>query len=172
MGQLLHRLDEIARGLIPVVVALALVTLSVAPLNLPELAPVSPAWALMCVHYWTLRRPDLFGAPAVFVVGLYADVLTGAPLGVSAFTLLLVHGVLSTQRRSLVERSFLVSWWAFMIVAAVATLVEWAAVSLLAGALLNPVPSLFQYLLTILLFPPLAWALALVERAVPGERPA
>ena len=165
----LQRMDLTARSLIPLVITVLLVTLSVLPLRLTFLDPVAPDWALMSVQYWSVRRPDQFSPVAVFGVGLYADVLSGAPLGTSAFVLLIVYAVVQSQRRYLMDRSFWVAWVVFLLVAALAGLLEWMLVCALANAVLNPIPSLNQYLFTIALYPLLARLLVLAEKAVPDE---
>ena len=152
-----HRLDVLARRLLPFAMTVVLVMLSVMPLRVPGFGAVAPMLALMAVYYWAIFRPDLLPAAAVFAIGLFQDILGGMPLGVYTLTLLLVYGIVSSQRRFFLGKSFLVMWWGFMLIALGTAAVTWVIVSALFGTVVNPLPALFQLLLTLALFPPFTW---------------
>lgn len=153
-----HRLDMMGRSLIPVVVTIFLMLVSQVPTRLPGFAFVVPALTLMSVYYWSIHRPDLMRPAVVFGIGLLQDLLSGMPLGMNALTLLLVHGVILSQRQFfLANNAFALLWWAFGLIMLGAMAVQWLAFSLLN---LYPFPvyaALFQMLLTLSLFPPFAW---------------
>ena len=65
--------------------------------------------------------------PIVFVLGLLADLLGLAPLGVTVLVLLIVHGLALRARRVLAAQGFLVVWLAFVAVAAGAALLRLGA---------------------------------------------
>lgn len=159
-----HRLDALARGLVPFATTIILVMLGALPLHVPGWAAVAPALALMAVYYWSIFRPDLLPAPAVAAVGLFQDILSGAPLGVNTLALLLVHGLVSAQRRFFLGKSFLVMWWGFMMIAAGVAAGTWLLVCALEGALLDPVPLLFRMGLTLALFPCLTWLFIRIQQ--------
>ena len=156
----LHRLDLEIRGLTPLALTLALALLSVVPLRIPSLAPVTPALTLMAIYFWSIYRPDRLPLVATFLVGLIQDALSGAPLGLTALVLLLAQGVVLSQRRFFHGQAFLFEWWGFMLVAPGAALATWAFTSLYFGVLVTPRPLGFQLLLTIALYPCLAWLFA------------
>lgn len=160
-----QRLDTWARRLLPFAVTVLLVMLSVTPLHLPGLGAVAPALSLMAVYYWAIFRPELMPAPAVFAVGLFEDVLHGLPLGVTALALLSVFGVVSSQRRFFLGKSFLVMWWGFMLVAAGVTAGMWLLLSALHGTLLAPGPAALRFALTLALFPFFTWLFIRAQRA-------
>jgi len=164
-GRLVDRLDAIAREATPTLLTLLLIILDAIPLRVPQLAVIMPAFALMAVYYWTLYRPDLVPAPAVFGIGLFQDILGGGPLGVDAFVLLAVHGVVLTQRRVLMRRPFAVGWAGFVAVALGAFVVNWIVMAVLSLSLFNPLAAGLQYVMTVALYPPVAWLLAAVHRA-------
>ncbi len=85
--------DSVARHLIPLLLAIGFVVLGTLPYQIPLLGPVFPAMTLVVVYFWSIYRPELLPAAAVFLVGFFQDVLSGAPLGLSSFVLLLVHWV-------------------------------------------------------------------------------
>lgn len=161
-----QRLDLVARQILPSLLTIIMVMLAVVPLRIPGFAPVMPALAMIAVFYWSVHRPDLLPAPVIFFVGLFQDLLLGAPLGVNVVGLLAVHFVVAGQRRFFASRSFAIIWFGFVLVAFVAFTVIWLLAGLLNTALLSPRPFFFQYLTTIGAYPLLAWIFALVQRAL------
>lgn len=162
---LVSHLDRAARNLSPFAVCVLLVPLGMVPLPMPGYTPVAPAVALIAVYYWSIYRPDLLPAVAVFAIGLLQDLLSGVPLGVNTLVLLMVHRVVTSQRRFFHGKPFLVLWWSFMLVAAGVALMSWVLVALLVGTLIDPRPVIAQYLLTLALFPGLTWVLVRAQRA-------
>jgi len=151
------RLDQWARRMTPFALTLLLVILNMLPVYVPGFARVVPVLALIAVYHWTIYRPDLMPAHAVFFIGAAQDMLSGAPLGINALVFLTVYGVVLWQRRFFVGKPFLIAWLGFAIVAAGATLQSWALVSAFYLTLVAPRPLAYQYLLTLGFFPLLAW---------------
>lgn len=167
---LLLRLDRFSRAIAPLTLSLGLLMIAALPFRLPGLGRVAPDVALIAVFYWSVYRPDLFPAVAAFLLGLCQDALIGAPLGTSAFVLLLVHALVRSQRRFFAGKSFVVVWWAFGLIAIGAALVKWLTAMMLALAALAIAPALFQWVLTIALFPFLAWLFARTQASVLERR--
>ncbi|MDX1711353.1 MAG: rod shape-determining protein MreD [Rhodovibrionaceae bacterium] len=161
-----HRLDLAARQATPVSLTLILLLLSMLPLGVPGFAPVMPALAVIAVYYWAVHRPDLLPIWAVFGIGLFSDLLRGEGLGVGVLLVLLVYGIVVSQRRFFVSRSFLVIWFGFTLVALASSSLMWALHSLLASQFLDPRPAIFQYLTTVAAYPLLAWFFARAQRAL------
>jgi rod shape-determining protein MreD len=161
-----QNLDLVARQITPVLLTLITVILARLPMHVPYLGPVMPWLTLVAVFYWAAHRPDLMPGPAVFAVGLFHDLLSGAPLGVGIIVLLLVHAAIAGQRRFFVSRSFSVLWAVFAIVALVAMALHWGLTMVATGALLSPEPVVFQVLTTIAVYPLLTWVFAHVQRTV------
>lgn len=159
-----QRLDLVARQITPFLVTLLLVMLALVPLRVPNLAPIVPWLALVAVYYWTVYRPDLMPPLAVFGIGLFHDLATGTNVGVGALLLLLVHVAVLSQRRFFVSRSFLIIWIGFSVIAAGAMLLMWMVICTLEGELLSPRPVVFQYLITVAAYPPMAWLFTGVQR--------
>lgn len=166
---LLLRLDRLSRSIAPVTLTIGLLIVAALPLRLPGLARIAPDVALIAVFYWSVYRPDLFPAAAAFAVGLFQDVLIGGPIGVTAFVLLLVHGLVRGQRRFFVGKSFVVVWWAFGLIAAGAGLLGWIAAMALAFAPMSLLPGAFQWLLTLALYPFLTWLFARTQASMLGR---
>jgi rod shape-determining protein MreD len=154
-----HRLDAFVRHQLPVMATLLLVLVSVIPSHTPGLSQIGPMMSLISVYYWAVYRPDLLGYGAVFAVGLLEDTIAGTPLGVGSLMLLLVHGVVVTQYKFFHGKSFTVTWWAFVVVAAFASLVKWLCLSALQGTFVSAQAPFYAYLMTVALYPVIGWLL-------------
>ena len=166
MSALGQRLHEFASNLTPFTVSLLLIMLSVVPIHVPAIGSVAPNLGLIAVFYWTIYRPDLMPAIAVLPLGLWQDLLNGAPIGLNGLTLLIVYGVIVFQRVFFRGKSFLVVWWAFGLTAAFAAVVFWLAVIAWHLRYVDPTPLIFQVVLTLTVFPFLYWLLSRVQRSI------
>ena len=163
---LLQRLDLTLRCMTPFVITLCLALVPVLPLHLPHETDLVPAFTLMSVFYWTVYRPDLMPASAVFAIGIIQDFAAGAPLGITSLILLGTHGVVLGQRRLFVGKPFAMAWSGFALVDAAATAVSWSFASLLAAEPLAVSAPLLQFVATLVLFPVLAWLFVRTHRRV------
>ncbi len=149
-------LDAAARAAFPVTTAALLLLLLATPLGLPGQPQLQEAVALACVFFWSVFRPDSMPPPAVFLLGLLADLLSLAPPGISVLMLLAAHGVALRARRFLVAQGFLMVWLIFVAVAAGAAALEWALTCVLTFSLLPATPALLQFGVTAGFYPALA----------------
>lgn len=159
------RMDTWVRHLVPFGVTLVLLLLTAIPTHVPGYSGIAPMLPLMGVYYWAIYRPDLLPAWLAFLVGLLTDILAGTPVGVNALVLLLVQGTAASQRKFFLGKSFAVTWWAFGLLTAGAIALAWMLVSFIKGRPLDSAPVLFEYLMTMALFPLLTWALAKTQLA-------
>ena len=162
----LQRLDISVRQSTPVVVTLLLTVISVVPVGLPAASSLAPDIVLIAVFYWTVHRPDLMKAWTVFVIGLLSDVLSGTPLGVHSLVLVLVHTVIISQHKIFRGAAFGVVWWAFSLIAPAAQLVTAAIAFAVAGVVPDVSVLSLRLVLTIGLYPALAWLLGRAQRAL------
>jgi rod shape-determining protein MreD len=137
------------------------------PLGIPFLGPVAPPFCLMAVFFWTVRRPRHLPLIASFVFGLVADALAGQAFGSTAAILVAVQLLVSSQRRFFVGKHFALTWGGFLLVAPPAILVAWLLNAAVMGAAAPLGPVLVQLVLALLLFPPIAWLLGLLDQALP-----
>lgn len=74
-------------AIIPLFCALVGVVASSLPVSLSDGHIPPPLFALMCIYFWNLVRPDLVPPGVVFAIGLAEDLLSGSPPGLwtSAF---------------------------------------------------------------------------------------
>lgn len=160
-----QRIDLLARQLTPFGLTLCLLGLSLLPIPVPGVNAVSPLLTIMAVYHWTVTRPELLPAYAVFLIGLAHDVLAATPVGLFAVVLLSVYGIVIWQHRFLSGKSFGIVWLGYALVSAGAVTVGWGLAALYYKAAL-PVETLaIQYLISLGFYPLLAWALLRWQRA-------
>jgi len=164
-GSPLQRLDQRIRQGFPFVTVLIAILIVATPTRLPGFASVAPQLPLIAVYYWAIFRPDLLRPWAAFALGAVADIVAGTPLGVSSLVYLGVLAVAGSQGRVL-GKTFLMAWWGFAMTSAGALLIEWMMSSVIMVTLLPARALLFQYLMTLTVYPLLAWAFVRAQIAL------
>jgi rod shape-determining protein MreD len=162
----LPRVNSIAARLVPALTTIIATLVAILPLQIPGYAALTPALALMAVYHWTIYRPDLLPAYALFAIGIGEDLLTGSLVGVGALTLLVIRAVVLQFRRHFIGRSFPFVWAGFTLVGGGAMLALWALHCLLQFSLLNPRNAIFRMVLTIAVFPVASFLLGSTQRAL------
>ncbi|MFC4350167.1 rod shape-determining protein MreD [Fodinicurvata halophila] len=161
---LLHRLDSAARAVVPFVLTLLLLLLSLLPFSTPDYAPVVPSLAMPAVYYWVVFRPDLMPLWATFLIGLIQDLLTGVPLGTGIMMLLVLHLLVTGQRRIFTTATFAMLWVIFALFAALVYALGWVLAALLMPMTPSEGPVILQYALTVASYPCLAWLLGRAQQ--------
>lgn len=116
--------------------------------SLPEpIFPMVPAFA------WAVIRPSMLAPVGVLIMGLFLDVLWGAPLGLWALSLLLVYGAALVGRSMMAGQSFPVMWAWYGAAAALAMGAAFLFTMVGAHATASPVAVAWQFLATFILFP-------------------
>lgn len=161
-----RRLDIIARSCFPGSITLLLMFLTQAPFGIRGQAELLPAVTLVSVWFWSMARPDTMPPPLVFLIGLLADLVGYLPLGVSAFTMLAVHGMATSLRRFLAQHGFALIWTVFGLVAVAAAMLMWLLVMLLNFRLLPPNAAVFEAVLAIAAYPVLAIPFSAAHRSI------
>lgn len=160
--------DNLPARLLPIASLLAASLLSPLPLPLPGDLALNPALPLMVAYHWTIYRPELLPAPALFGVGMMADLLAGGLPGVTALALLLCREAVLRHRRHFIDRPFLFVWGGFAAAAGAALAFAWGLTSLLALAPLDVRGTLGRVVLTVALFPAVSFLLGRAQRALMG----
>lgn len=150
---LLHRMDQQMRGLLPALTMLVLLILGLIPWHVPGLAVVTPALTLIAVYFWGIYQPHRLPYWATFVIGVLQDLLLGMPIGQGALVLLLIQGLVVSQRRFFLTKPFLVVWWGFAMVAPLGALIAWSVASVAREAVIPVLPIIVQTVITIMLYP-------------------
>ena len=154
------------RRSVPTALTLLLLFVGVLPWHIHGLSSISAGFVLAAVFYWTLHQPNLMNMWVVAVIGIIGDALGTAPLGVGTAVLLIAHGLTSTQRKVLGGAPFILVWGGFLLIAAVATVLQWLLSSLIEEAFIDPQPALFLYVVTVVCYPPLSYLFSSVQRRV------
>jgi rod shape-determining protein MreD len=154
--------------LLPVATTVLAALLSIQPIHIAGYAAVTPAFALMAVYHWTIYRPELLPAAALFLIGAAQDLLSGGLVGVTALVLVLARAIVLGQRRHFVNRAFPFVWAGFMLLAAGTMLCLWLLHSLLAAQLLDFGAAVFRAVLTVSLYPAASFLLGRSQRALLG----
>ena len=89
----LPRVNSGAARLVPILTTIIAAILAILPLRIPGYAALTPALALMAVYHWTIYRPDLLPAFALFAIGIGEDLLAGSLVGIGPLTLLVTRAV-------------------------------------------------------------------------------
>ncbi len=160
------RLDVFARQMTPFGLTLVLVIAGLIPLRLPGFSDIAPMLPLMAIYHWTIYRPELMPAAAVFVIGLMEDALVGLPLGVNALVFLIAYWVVLSQRQFFVGKSFPIIWLGFALVAGGVGIIQWGMVSTVHMDLIDGRSGFFQYLVSLGLFPLLSRLLIGWQQAI------
>lgn len=156
----------LGRAIAPLFVTLVLLFISHLPGSFPALAPIMPPLALMAVFYWAVHRPDWFGVIGAFVIGLLADLLFGAPLGVSAGLYAVSHILLTQQQLFFKGTTFLQVWAGYVVTQLGVTLMQTLLWWLIADRTPQLVDLLVMNILGGLLFPPICWVLSRLHKAL------
>jgi rod shape-determining protein MreD len=80
----------------------------------------------------------------------------------------LVQALVLNQRRFIVGKPFWVFWSAFALVAPIAAFAVWLLASVARGTLLAPGTAFVALIMTIVLFPAIAWLLVRTQRHLIG----
>jgi rod shape-determining protein MreD len=160
--------DNALSRLLPTATTLFAALLSIEPVRLPSYSALTPALILMVAYHWTIYRPDLLPAAALFAIGLVCDLLAGAAPGVSSLLLLLARAVVLRYRRYSLNRPFPFFWVGFAMLTVIVMLVSWMLHCLLQGGLLGIRGTVFRAIFTISLFPLASFVLGRMQRALMG----
>lgn len=150
---------------VPLAAALAILFISLLPWHMPGLGEIATILTLGAVFFWTLRRPEAFSPWSAALLGLSHDGLGLLPLGTGFLLCLLLRQATLALRSRLDFMPFFLVWGGFALLFAGAAALAWLLLSLHQGIVLPAGPAFRFYLLGLLLYPPLAYALAALERA-------
>ncbi len=115
---------QISLKILPPLSVFMLLLLALVPMRLPTSWAAGGLWPMLGLFYWGLVQPRAMPISFVFCIGLLCDLALNMALGCYALVFILLHVVLTTQRRFLVGQGFWLVWPAFaMTVLIVYTLV-------------------------------------------------
>ena len=161
---------ELLRRFVPVATALVAVVVDLMPL--PSAAPlaVGPLTTLCVLFFWCIYQPQLLGPLSIFGVCLLLDAAAGLPLGLTALAALLGRALLGSRHTLLQAYGFPVVWGCFMLAATLVLSLRWALACLAWWHLFAYRPILIEILLTIVVYPLIAWPLGALQPWLRGRR--
>lgn len=158
------------RSAVPVASAVLFLLLGLLPWSAPLFQGVVVLCVPVAIGYWAINRPEVFPFYWSFLLGLFQDLLLGQPLGVSAFSYLVLDLFLRGQRSFFLQQPFMVLWGVFGFLLLVIGFVQWAV----AAFTLSHGPGffgiLFKSLVAALLFPLLSFFLHMIQPLVAERR--
>ncbi len=157
MGNILQRLDRLARVASPAATLLLLILLNAMPLHVPYVAAATPLLPLMAVFHFGLFRPAYLPNWLALLFGLLIDVMSGGPLGVNGLAFLTVRYFVQANQRYLIDKPFLFIWFGYAVVSAGAVTGTWALTAFLMWQPIDPRPAVFQYLMSLAIYPFASW---------------
>jgi rod shape-determining protein MreD len=167
---LLQRLSAVIWAVLPFLLSLLCVMLYVAPLRIGNFTIPMPLFPFMAIYFWSVTRPAFMPYIAIFLIGLFQDVLTGGPVGLWALSYLLTVVIISTQIDVIAGRGRSALWAGFMLAAVVVMALVW----IIARIALGPEPAGgrlgSEMLLSVLVYPLVGRLFVLVQRATNQAR--
>ena len=148
---------------LPLLIGLIACIAAIIPMRLPGDLEMTPLYPLMVVFFWGTHRGDLMAPAPIFCIGLFYDLLSGAPPGLWAMVFLGAHALAVTLRDTF-GRVLFSAWALFAVTCFAAVLLAWMLASLYDWTLVNPLPFAVQMLVTVGLYPFFGFAFAFVER--------
>lgn len=116
------------------------------------------------IYFWQSQRPDAFNLFSAFILGIFADVLTGAPLGVNVSAFMVLY-LLSTHLSAYFNiKKFSYSWLLFFIATLITLSFKAVVISLFYRRLIPLNAMIFEFLLIFALYPLLARIYIWIER--------
>jgi rod shape-determining protein MreD len=141
------------------------VPVRVAGLGLPE-----PVLGLGLAFAWALIRPSLFAPIVLLVLGLFLDLLWGAPMGLWPLSLLLAYGAVAGARPLMAGQGYAATWAWYVAIVAIGLGAVYLFTTLDARVRPHLWAVLSQALVTALLYPAVAWLIDQFEDVDPRFR--
>ncbi len=144
------------KKLIPFFITLFFVLLAYVPTHLPLSHFLRPDFAFICIYFWILYRPDLFGIVSTILIGVIVDSLSGLPLGMNICIFLFIYLLTITLADYVNTKPFISSWLCFSLIAFLAFVLKWFLFCVYFRVLLTWPHILMTYVSTILIYPLIA----------------
>lgn len=126
MDDFLPRLQLLLRQALPAAFAFVLILISALPISGSTVNVVIPSITIITVYYWAVNHVASMPPLLVFLIGVLEDAVVNTPLGLHAAVLLAILGIVEWQRQFIMGKGFLVSWFAFSVLALSGYFAMWA----------------------------------------------
>lgn len=105
------------------------------------------------IYFWISQRPDAFNSVSAFVLGTFADITAGTPLGVGIITFLVLYFCSLHLSAYFNVKKFAYSWLLFILLAGITLLFKGLLVCAFYRSLIPLKPLVFEFLLVSALYP-------------------
>ncbi len=144
------------KNIIPFLLSLFFVLFGFVAFRLPLSHYLRPDFGIICVYFWTLYRPDLYGIVSAAILGFTVDIISGGALGINMFILSFVCLITCIYTNFVQAKPFVISWISFAFICFVSLFIKWGILSLYNRQML-PANYIFMiYSGTILIYPLIA----------------
>ncbi|MGZ8363600.1 MAG: hypothetical protein ACXW3D_06830 [Caulobacteraceae bacterium] len=137
----------------PAVLCLLAAILLAIPVKLFGFRPPEPVWPLVLAFAWAVIRPSILAPLALLLLGLFLDLLWGAPLGLWGLASLTGYGVVVLSRSMMTGQSRSVLWSWYAIMCGLSMTAAYVITMLDSGTAPNLWAVFWQFLPTALLYP-------------------
>ena len=121
-------------------------------LNYLNLKYFSFNFPFILIYYWSLKRSGSLGYGLIFLSGLFNDIVTGLPIGVSSLAYLLICGFSAYLRNITLRPSAIKDWFFFGFTILVVNSLIYLIISLVFDVELNYYSILVNILFTFLFY--------------------
>lgn len=147
-------MSEIQRHfLYPKLLIIILVVLGAATWQLPGLAYFFPMVEIALIYYWCTYYPESIPGWFILTIGILCDILTGVPLGIYTFTLVVLRFAVIASRQRYQKEEFSGLWLGFCVFAGLAITMRWLLFSFIHETFIPIHYALIQLCLTIIFYP-------------------
>lgn len=108
------------------------------------------------IYFWLSLRKDIFNIFSVFILGIFADVLTSKIIGINLLTFLFLYFISLKMFLYFNILHFTYSWILFTIALITSLAFKYAIISIFYQTLISFLPILFEFILISSLYPILA----------------
>ena len=146
---------------VPTLLCLAFTLLFGIPLRIFGLHLPEPVFAMVPAFAWAMIRPSILPPVVLMALGLFMDVVWGAPSGLWPACLLAAYAPVLALRSILAGQGFPVMWGLYILACAFCFAMGFYFMTLDSGAMPNLIAVGWQFLVTAALYP---FAHRLIER--------
>ena len=126
---------------------------SVFPLGICSNTYSSFVVGLLCVFFWAVYRPYLFGLGAVFLLGVFADLQSTGPLGLNLFMFLVMYLLVINLSKYIPEKTFELMWLGLSLLLFAVLFSGWFLLSVYYAQFLPIKGLVFSYFISLAVYP-------------------
>lgn len=112
-----------------------------------------PLLPLVPIFYWGIHRAGEMPYWFVFTLGLFMDVISGVPLGLTSLLYMVFLGIAHTQYKYVHKEGFVIQWGYFAVLLLTFCGAQWLCMSLVVGQAQSLLPASIQWVLTAACYP-------------------